>query len=130
MNLPDQTYSFPFGNQRDEWQNSGDKIALPTMKGLEFIRLSEIIRLEAAGSYSQIYLHGKRSMVATRSLGEFEKMLQNQQFFRVYRSHLINLEHMIRYFRGKGGSVEMSDGSLVTVSKRKKEKFLDKLSQM
>ena len=40
---------------------------------------------------------------------------------------MINLDHIVKYVKGKGGYVIMKDGSNVDVSVRKKDKFLKRL---
>ena len=68
-------------------------------------------------------------MVASRTLGDFEDMFSGDNFFRVHRSHLINLEHLVKYVKGEGGYVLMSDESKAEVSRRKKPEFLSFLNQ-
>jgi two-component system LytT family response regulator len=63
-------------------------------------------------------------------LGEYEQMFAEDNFFRIHRSHLINLEHVKKYIKGEGGYVVMSDNSQVEVSRRNKTDFLEKLSHL
>ncbi|MEO0469397.1 MAG: LytTR family DNA-binding domain-containing protein [Bacteroidota bacterium] len=105
------------------------KIALPSLEGYELLCVDDIIRLTADGSYTQIFPEGKSPILVTRKLGDFEKQLEGQSFFRIHRSHLINLNHLVRYHKGKGGFVIMSDGEHVDVSKRKREAFLELLKE-
>ena len=104
-----------------------NKIALPSLDGYEFLSLEEIIRLTADGSYTRIFPVAKPAILVTRKLGDFEKLLDTQHFFRIHRSHLINLNHLVRYHKGSGGYVVMSDGAHLDVSKRKREAFIELL---
>ena len=63
----------------------------------------------------------------TKTLKEYEELLKDYDFIRVHNSHLINLHHVKNYTRGEGGTVTMSDGTIVDVSRRKKEEFLKRL---
>ena len=63
-------------------------------------------------------------------LKEFDEQLSGHDFFRVHHSHLVNLKDILRYQKGKGGTLTMSDGSEIAVSTRKKEEFLKRLSRL
>ncbi len=102
-----------------------NKIALSTLTGLHFINLDELIRVEGEGNYSNFMLKGNRKILLSKKLGDAEEMLKgNDQFFRVHKSHIINLRFVERYIRGEGGEIIMEDGTSISLSKNKKEEFL------
>lgn len=103
------------------------KIALPSREGYEFISISRIIRLEASKGYSIFHLHQGSKLTTSRHIKEYEEILPAEVFFRVHHSHLINLNFVKKYHRGRGGYLEMEDGSLVEVAARRKEEFLRQL---
>ena len=128
-NITNQNFTHFLENLRN--QNSQDhKIGLPTAEGLLFIKVSQILRCEAAGSYTNIFLRNKKQIIATRKVKEFENLLAEHDFFRIHRSHLINLNYIEKYYKGAGGYVTMSDGTSIDVARRKKEEFLDRLSRI
>jgi two-component system, LytTR family, response regulator len=102
------------------------KIALPMADGLQFVNRDEIVRCEACGNYTRIYLVQNRAYLVTRTLGEYEELLSPYNFLRIHHAHLINLDHIEKYVRGEGGYVIMSDGAVVDISRRKKQDFLNK----
>lgn len=102
------------------------KIALPVANGLVFEETANIIRFEAEGSYTNIYIKGKPKELITKSLKEFGDILPTDIFFRVHHSHIINLNCIKKYYKGRGGYIELEDGSIVEVSARKKDDFLEK----
>lgn len=106
------------------------KIALPTQEGFIFIEVNDIIRCEAEGSYTQVILKNKKSILATRKIKGFEELLSDYHFCRVHRSSLINLNYIEKYHKGEGGYVVMSDGATVDVSRRKKDDFLEMLNTL
>jgi len=108
-------------------KNPFNQIALPTMDGMMFVKVEEIVRCRADGSYTRVYLTTRENVVISRNLREIEILLVDCGFFRVHKSHLINMNHICKYTRGSGGTVTMSDNSNVEVSKRKKEAFLGRL---
>jgi two-component system, LytTR family, response regulator len=106
-----------------------EKIALPTSEGLRFVKVDNIIRCESDNNYTSFFLRTGERILVTKTLKEFEETLSDSNFVRVHQSHLINLNYVERYIKGEGGSVIMSDGSEVEVSRRRKEAFLDKMAR-
>ena len=82
---------------------------------------NDIIRFEANGRYTILYLAAEKKYTLTRNLGEFEKEDVFSDFLRLHHSHLVNPVHIRSYVKTEGGSVQMSDGSTVYVSRRNKE---------
>jgi two-component system, LytTR family, response regulator len=103
------------------------KIALPSPKGYTITELHEIIRCEGYKNYTTFYLTSQTRVVVSKTLKEFEEMLEGHGFVRIFQSHLVNLGHVRRYQKGRGGMVEMSDGSALPVSREKKNNLLEKL---
>lgn len=106
------------------------KIALPTMNGLEFVYIKDIIRCESMGNYTKVFFVNKTNQLVSKSLKEFEYLLEELNFFRVHYSHLINLEHLQSYIQGEGGFALMSDGTHVEISRRRKAEFLKRASRV
>jgi two-component system LytT family response regulator len=101
------------------------KIGLPVNDGIVFINSDEIIRAEAKGSYSILYLANGEKITSTKNLKDIELVLPETSFLRVHHSWIINIKYLKKYYRGKNGYMEMDDGSMVMVSIRKKSRFLD-----
>lgn len=110
--------------------NPPKKIALPSLRGRTFVPVEQIIRCEARDNYSKVYLTDGTTHLVSKTLKEFEYLLDDRQFFRVHYSHLINLQHISKYIQGNGGHVLMSDGSSIEVSRRRKPEFLRRSSQL
>ena len=104
------------------------KVALPTMEGVNFERVNLIVSLEAKGNYTCIHFVGGRQVLVCKTLRDMEAMLKrNTQFVRVHRSHTINLNHIQKYIKGKGGYIIMESGESINVSAGKKQQFLTAL---
>jgi len=101
-----------------------DKIAISTSEGIEFIPIKNIIHVESKSNYSKIFLTDNKSIMVTKILKDFEEMLVPYNFYRVHNSHLINLNYIQKYVRSQGGHVQLQDGTLIDISRRKKEEFL------
>ncbi|HEU4554953.1 MAG TPA: LytTR family DNA-binding domain-containing protein [Chitinophaga sp.] len=105
------------------------KIALPTINGLVFMPVQNIVRCESTGNYTKIFFTDKKHLLVSRPLKEFEELLSDVDFFRVHNSHLINLQQMQSYIQGEGGFALMTDGTQVEVSRRRKAEFLKRAMQ-
>jgi two-component system LytT family response regulator len=101
-----------------------NKIAIPTLEGLLFFNIADIIHLEAQSNYTVIHFNNHPKLLASRTLKDFEELLPTDTFFRTHNSHMINLNFIKRYIKGDGGQIEMQNGNYVTVSRRKKDEFL------
>lgn len=104
-----------------------NKIALPTLEGLQMIPIDSIISCESDDNYSNLQLKSRKKILVTRSLKEMEEMLEQHSFIRVHRFNLVNLNEIEKYIKGDGGYLVMSDGTSIDVAKNKKEVLLKKL---
>src|SRR5579859_4191753 len=82
-------------------QISNQKMAIPTISGLQFVAINEILRFEAKGSYTAIYLHNGEQVLATRNIKEYEDLLPQNIFCRIHNSHIINLHRIQKYQKGR-----------------------------
>ena len=101
-----------------------DKIAISTSEGIEFIPIKNILHIESKSNYSKIYMPENKNIMVTKILKDFEEMLLPYNFYRVHNSHLINLNYIKKYIRSEGGHVMLQDGTVIDISRRKKEEFL------
>jgi two-component system LytT family response regulator len=102
-----------------------NKIAVPTSEGFELIAADEVVYCEANDNYTHLFLKNKTRIIACRVLKEMEEQLTDFHFFvRVHHSYMVNLNEVMKYIRGEGGYLVMSDGSTVNVSRSRKESLL------
>lgn len=105
------------------------KISISSEKGIQFIDPEDIVYCKSQGPYTVFYLSNLNQCTSSKNLGEYEAILNNMGFYRIHHSTLINVKHLKQFIRSDGGYVEMSDGSTHTVSRRKKDEFLDYLGK-
>ena len=105
-----------------------NKIALPTMEGLQIIPVNSVISCASDGNYTLFFLKNQKKLIVSRILKEIEQILEDHSFTRVHNSYIVNLNEIEKYIRGEGGFLVMSDGSSVNVSRSRKENLLKKLS--
>ncbi|MEL6629992.1 MAG: LytTR family DNA-binding domain-containing protein [Bacteroidota bacterium] len=104
------------------------RIVLPTSNGFTVVNPEDIIRCESDRNYTFIFLMDGRKILVSRTIKEYDEMLSDHNFFRIHQSHLINLSYLKNYTRGRGGYVELNDGTVLDVSARRKSEFLKRMS--
>jgi two-component system, LytTR family, response regulator len=103
-----------------------DTIALSTTKGLLFVKIEDIMYLEADSCYTHIVMHDNSKHLASKTMAAFEDVLQdNQLFFRAHKSNIVNLKFVKQYIRGEGGEIIMQDGTNIALSRNRKQEFLN-----
>jgi len=105
-------------------QNNVRRIALPTLEGLQFIYLNDILYCESDGAYSTLYFTQGTKLLISKPLRYLEEILCNYHFYRVHKSFIVNLNYIIKYTRGAGGALTMKNGDEIRVSRSKKEELL------
>ncbi|MEO5583217.1 MAG: LytTR family DNA-binding domain-containing protein, partial [Saprospiraceae bacterium] len=83
--------------------NSLQRIALPTMEGLQLVPVSSIISCTSEGNYTNFLMKDKQKIVVTRLLKEVEEMLADHFFLRVHNSYIVNMNEINKYMKGEGG---------------------------
>lgn len=102
------------------------KVVLPLIDGFEVIQVKDIIRCEANDNFTDFVLTDGRRLLICRTLKFYEEILSEYDFLRIHKSHMINIQHLKKYLKGKGGQVVMSDGSTVDVSPNKKDDLMSR----
>ncbi len=108
-------------------QFNATKIALTTLDGFTFVRFDQIVRCAAEGNYTYVHFNDGSFLILTKTLKHYESLLEGKGFFRIHKSHLINLNYVRKFIKGKQGYIILSDGEKLEVSARKKEPLLKAL---
>lgn len=125
--LHNKNNSYQYQSVLNNVQSRGgkiEKLAIPSLDGIDFFNTEDIIYCRADGSYTTIFLKGKQNCLVSKNLKDFENLLTESGFCRVHHSFLINLRHVQKYIKGEGGYVLLTDGHHVDISRRKKDEFL------
>lgn len=106
-------------------------IVIRSTTGQVKIKISEIVRCQADGNYTLIFVNDlKRPIVATKSLKEFDELFLTFDFLRIHQSHLVNMKMFSKYVRNKdsgGGRMYLINGDQVDVSRSKKKILLARI---
>lgn len=116
-------------NMRNHAAPEKMKLCIPSLKGFQVVTLSEIIYCESSSNYTNFHFKSRPVICASRPIHEYESLLTDGGFVRVHKSFLVNLEHVTEYIRGEGGSIMLSNGQQVEVSRRKKDHFLNRMRE-
>ncbi len=108
-------------------KKNAQKIALPTLKGYSFIKVDDILYCEAEGTYTKIHFSSRPSILISRNLKNLEGLLEAYSFFRVHRSFLVNINHIMEYVKGPGGELHLNNGKVIPVSQGRKDVFISYL---
>ena len=104
------------------------KMGFPISTGQQFLDLQEIIFAQADENVASLHLTENRNIKLTRSLGWVEQELSDVGFCRIHHSYLVNLNHITEYIRNDGGYVILSNGKAISISRRRKDSFLEQLN--
>jgi|SRR5450432_498437 len=109
---------------------SFQKVAFPTLHGFELVPLNNIVACESSSNYTNVYLNSGKGLLVSRTLKEIEEMLDTLPFFRIHNSFLVNLQYAVRYIKGEGGFLVLSDERSVPVSRSRKEELLKVITKL
>ena len=109
---------------------SEENIILRTNEQIHSVKPSDIIRLEADGNYSTFYMNDGRKVIVSKPTSDYEDILVENGFFRIHKSHLINMRKLNYFEKAEGGSVVMVDGSSVPVASRKRDAVIELLEKL
>jgi two-component system LytT family response regulator len=114
-------------NLRNREGSQKMKMCIPSVKGFQVVKLSEIIYCEASSNYTNFHFTNRSVICASKPIQEYEALLDDCGFVRIHKSFMVNLEHIREYVRGEGGVVILSNGQDLEVSRRKKETFMTRM---
>ncbi|MEO6231651.1 MAG: response regulator [Ferruginibacter sp.] len=105
------------------------RIALTTSDGLLFVSTADIIFCESDSNYTKVVLKEDKKILVSKPMKEIDETLSGPDFYRIHNSFLINLKHIKKYVRSDGGYVVMNNGSVVSISRTKKNEFVELFSK-
>lgn len=107
------------------------KIALQGIEGLVFVDQGDIISATADGNYTHVNLQNNTAVKVLRQLKEVEELLQGEAFIRVHRSHLVNINHVIRLDDQNGDQgIMMINGEHLPLARDRKMEFIEKFTRI
>jgi len=107
---------------------SATKIAMPVNDGFDFVEIDELISCESRNNCTIVYINSGKKYICNRTIKDYEELLPENIFFRIHHSFIVNINFIRKFFKdGRGGYVELLDGTTIPVAYRRKDEFLCKL---
>lgn len=103
------------------------KVMIPQHYGFMTLEAGNIVRLEGDDCYTHIHLCEGKPITVSKTLKEFEKLLQEEMFFRIHKSHIINLKYLKEFTAIDGGYAILNDGTKLEISRRRLKEFIEKV---
>ena len=121
--------SMPFHKSVEKIADSTclQKLLIPFYDRKRTVSVDEIVRLEGSGNYTNFFLKDGTKMLVSRTLKEYETLLDGQAFVRVHKSCIVNLGFVRKFFVKKEGELELTDGQQVKISRRRAQMFMDRI---
>lgn len=104
-----------------------ERLAIPSDNEIIMQPIKDILYCEADSSYTTLFLTKGKKITVAKTLKEFENILPETDFCRIHHSTLVNMAHIVKYVKGEGGYIIISNNQHLNVSRRKKEGFLQLL---
>jgi two-component system, LytTR family, response regulator len=125
LNSRDQYFKQLSSLMDNIYQHRFETITLQTQEGQHYVRLENIIRLEADKGYSTFHCKNRKEIVVSKTIKKFEELLPEDDFFRTHQSHIINRKFVKSYINESGGFIKMEDGYQVPIARRNKDPFFN-----
>jgi two-component system, LytTR family, response regulator len=106
------------------------KIVLSTIDQIHVVEIDDIVRCESDDCYTRFFFNDGKSLLICKTLKEYDMLLEEQNFLRPHKSHLINIKHITAYLKNEGGCILMSDGKKIPVSRRKRDKIISIIHEL
>ncbi len=116
-------------NMRQTARPTVQRIALTTGDGMIFVPTQDILYCQAESNYTSVVLSGGKKVLVSKVLKEIDEALSGPDFFRIHNSYLINLNHIKKYVRGEGGYIIMEDGANISISRSRRQEFMEQFSK-
>ena len=122
------SYAERLDNLRNNYRDRRlERIVFPSVDGHLFVGLEEIMHIKSEGNYAYVTLTNGETHFAARSIKEFEELLPTEAFIRTHQSHIININYIRRAAKTDGLSLQLNNGSIAPVSRRKQMEVVEKL---
>lgn len=109
-------------------RNEKKKIMLNTFEGMHMVYMKDIVRCEADDYYTRYFLNDGKVIMVSKTLKETEETLDDKDFIRTHKSHIVNISYVKTFVRNDGGYLVLKNGEKIPVSRRKKDEVLTVLN--
>jgi two-component system, LytTR family, response regulator len=123
-NSNDRVLNLQFNSRR---KVSASRIAFPVKNGFEFVSTNDIVYCHTDKNFTFVHTQQGKKYICDRKIKEYEDLLPEESFSRIHHSYIINVNYIKKFIKeGRGGYLELTDGSTIPVASRRKDVFLSK----
>ena len=101
-----------------------NRISLASQERILVVEIEEIVRCEADGNNTRFVLSSSEKVFVTKTLKQYEQLLEQHGFLRIHQSHLVNARYIQEFVKRDGGYIRMKNSDIVPVSVRKKAEIM------
>ena len=116
-------------NLKNTEKTTPQRIALTHNDGLIFVPTAEIVFCEAESNYTKVHLADGKKIMVSKVLKDLVEALAGPDFYRVHSSFLININRIKKFIRGEGGYLVMDNDAMVSISRSRKQEFMELFSK-
>lgn len=91
------------------------------------VKVNDIVRCQSNRNYTEVHLQNGHKIIVTKALKQFAELPALRSFARIHLSHLVNINYIDRFIKTDGGSLLLTNGIRLPVSKRRKDEWIKKL---
>jgi len=122
---------YRFLNDRlKNFEKPNERLALHSQDKIQIVDIKKIVRCESSVNYTTFFFESGEQVVVTKTLKEFEDLLNEQGFFRVHQSHLVNTKFIKEFIKNEGGHLVLLDKTQIPVSVRKRPEVMKMLESL
>jgi len=112
---------------KDNFNNTFNRLTLPTKDGYIIVELNDIIYCEAQGNYTLFHLLNREKIITSKTLKLYDDILKEFNFFRTNRSNIVNLNHIKKFGKNRNTFITMSDGSTLSLAEGRRSQFIKRI---
>lgn len=129
LDIPTTAQLEVFRQHYQEKPHPHQRIIFPSQEGDYFVTIKDIVHLKADDNCTNFYLKNGKRIFVGKNIGKYDALLQDYNFFRVHKGYIVNLNYIERYIKGEGGTLILTNGAEIPVSKRRKPLFREFLKR-
>jgi two-component system LytT family response regulator len=103
------------------------KLRIATATHIYYLDIKDIVRIQSFSNYSKLFFLSGQTLIVSKVLAWFDEILHTRHFFRVHRTHLINLLYLKEYVAGDTALAALSNNDEIPVARRKKRELREKM---
>lgn len=111
------------------YQRNSQRITLPYLNRTLIISVDDIVCFEGEGNYTYLHTRDRKKYLMSKTLKEFEKILNGTVFLRIHKSYIVNAAYVQRSLFNNDCRIRLANGNEVNISRRRVKEISGQLMQ-